>query len=468
VRKAQSRRRELRRTFDLEPSSDKLNAAAMLKTLFHFAGYFFALLAVCGLAYLALSLWSEWRYLRRQRAALDRPLGTFTPPVSILKPLRGTDRQMYESFRSHCLQDYPRYEIIFGVNDVADPAVPEVERLQREFPEHDIRLTICPEPTGGNRKVCNLAEMMKAAKYNHIVINDSDIRVERDYLRRIVGPMAATQGTQVARDGYGPTDRLATGTRQQTPLRPLALGPPVADAPVGMVTALYRAEAGQSLASRMEAVTIATDFAGGVLCAVELEGGLHFGLGSTLAFPREAAEAIGGIEALIDYLADDHELGKMISEAGYKVVLSEIVVETFLPDYGWRAMFEHQLRWGRTMRDLRKWGYAGVVLTFGLPWAMLAALCAGGAAWSLGLLAAVAAVRFASAATLCGPILHDRQTMRDLWLIPARDVVGMAIWFASFGGDTIVWRGERFRLRDGKLTRVTERIPRKHSIKREK
>jgi ceramide glucosyltransferase len=349
--------------------------------------------------------------------------------VTILKPLRGSDRQMYESFRSHCLQDYPQYEIIFGVNSAGDEAAAEVERLQREFPEHEIRLLICGEPLGSNRKVSNLAQMMKQAKYGHIVVNDSDIRVPRDYLRRIVAPME-----DAGRARCGPTDADAR--------------------PVGLVTALYRAEAGRSLASRMEAVTIATDFAGGVLCAVELEGGLHFGLGSTLAFPRAAAESIGGLEALLDYLADDHELGRMISEAGYKVALSDVVVETFLPEYGFGAMFEHQLRWARTVRDLRKGGYLGVLLTFGLPWAMAAALCAGGAGWSLGLLAAVAAARFASGYVLCGPILNDRQTLGDLWLIPARDVVGVAIWFASFAGDTIVWRGERFHLKDGKLTRA--------------
>ena len=123
-------------------------------------------------------------------------------------------------------------------------------------------------------------------------------------------------------------------------------------------------------------------------------------------------------------------------------MLSDVVVETFLPEYSFGAMFEHQLRWARTVRDLRKCGYLGVLLTFGLPWAMAAALCAGGAGWSLGLLGAVAVARFASGYVLCGPILNDRQTLRDLWLIPARDVVGVAIWFASFGGDTIVWRGE--------------------------
>ena len=135
-------------------------------------------------------------------------------------------------------------------------------------------------------------------------------------------------------------------------------------------------------------------------------------------------------------------------------MLSDVVVETFLPEYSFGAMFEHQLRWARTVRDLRKWGYVGVLLTFGLPWAMAAALCAGGAGWSLALLAAVAVARFASGYVLCGPILGDRQTLRDLWLIPARDVVGVAIWFASFGGDTIVWRGERFHLKDGRLTRA--------------
>jgi ceramide glucosyltransferase len=388
----------------------------MLTSLLHLAAYLFALLAMCGFGYLTLSLWSEWRFLALRREARSQPATDFTPPVSILKPLRGTDREMYESFRSHCLQNYPQYEIIFGVNSPSDEAVAEVERLRREFPKRDIRLVVCAELLGANRKVSNLSQMMREARYGHILINDSDIRVPRDYLQKVVAPME--------------------------------------DAQVGLVTALYRAEAGQSVASRLEAITIATDFAGGVLCAMQIEGGLHFGLGSTLAFPRAAAEAIGGLETLMDYLADDHELGKMISEAGYKVALSDVVVETFLPEYNFGAMFEHQLRWARTVRDLRKWGYVGVLLTFGLPWAMAAALCAGLATWSLALLAAVAVARFASGYILCGPILNDRQTLGDLWLIPLRDIVGVAIWFASFGGDTIVWRGERFHLKDGRLTRA--------------
>jgi len=388
----------------------------MLATLLHFAAYAFALLSLCGLGYLGLSLWSELRFLRCRRATAEQAASGFMPPVSILKPLKGTDRQMYEGFRSHCMQEYPEYEIIFGVNSADDAAVADVERLRREFPEQTIRLVVCSDVLGSNRKVSNLTQMLREAKYAHIVINDSDIRVTGDYLRRIMAPMQNER--------------------------------------VGLVTALYRAEAGRSIASRIECVTIATDFAGGVLCAMQIEGGLHFGLGSTLAFPRTAAEAMGGLEKLLDYLADDHELGRMIADAGYEVVLSDVVVETFLPEQSFAQMFEHQLRWARTVRDLRKWGYVGVLMTFGLPWAMAAALCAGGAAWSLALLGVVAAARFASGWLLCAPILNDRQTLRDLWLIPLRDVVGVAIWFASFGGDTIVWRGERFHLKDGRLTRV--------------
>ncbi|MDR3762976.1 MAG: bacteriohopanetetrol glucosamine biosynthesis glycosyltransferase HpnI [Acidobacteriota bacterium] len=392
----------------------------MSNAVIHLASWFFALLALCGLGYLVLSLFSEWRFLR-QRAQIAAPkdaadADAFTPPVSILKPLRGTDRQMYESFRSHCLQDYPCYEIVFGVNQADDEAVAEVERLKQEFPRHDIHLLVCPEPTGTNRKVSNLVAMLEAARYGHIVINDSDILVEPDYLRRIVAPLRDEQ--------------------------------------VGLVTALYRAQAGAGLASRTEAVTIASDFAGGVLCAVTLDGGMTFGLGSTMAFPRRAAQAIGGLETLLDHLADDHELGKRIYQAGYKVVLSDVVVETFLPDYGFGDMFRHQLRWARTMRDLRRAGYAGVLMTFGLPWAVLAAILAGGAAWSLWLLAVVAAARFASAVVLCGPVLKDKSAMRDLWLVPVRDFVGLAVWFAAFGGNTIEWRGEQFHLKDGKLTRL--------------
>jgi len=372
----------------------------------------FAMLAVCGSGYLALSLWSAFRFLKRARSAS----GEFAPPVTLLKPLHGADREMHEALRSHCLQDYPDYEIIFGVSDPNDAAVAEVERLRREFPERNLRLVVCPRVLGTNGKVSNLIQMMAHAQHAFILINDSDIRVEPDYLRRVMAPFAGEH--------------------------------------VGMVTTLYRAHAGHTLASRLEAVIIATDFAGGVLSAIQLEGGLHFALGSTLAIRRKVLEEIGGLEPLVDYLADDYELGNRTSRAGYAVVLADTVVDTHLPDYTFAAMFQHQLRWARTVRDKRHWGYLGVLVTYALPWAVLAALFAKGSAWSLALLGCVAALRMLSAWVLCDPVLHDLRTLRDLWLVPLRDFAGVLVWAATYAGNTVTWRGDVFHLKDGKLTRV--------------
>ena len=319
---------------------------------------------------------------------------------------------MYESFRSHCLQDYPRYELIFGVNRADDEAVAEVERLQHEFPAHDIRLMICAAPTGANRKVSSLVQMLRLARYDHILINDSDIRVPSDYLRRIMAPFAGSQ--------------------------------------VGMVTSLYRANTSHRLVPRLEALDISTDFFAGVLAARQLEG-IHFALGSTLAIPRWALNAIGGFEPLLDYLADDFELGARVAAGGYQVVLSDVVVETHVPDYTLHAYWDHQLRWARCKRDSRRRGYLGVALTFGLPWALLVLALAphDKAAWAL--LAIAAALRLVLALVVGRWILRDPKIPGDLWMLPFRDVLGLAIWAASYTGHTIAWRGDQFVLESGKL-----------------
>jgi ceramide glucosyltransferase len=386
-----------------------------LITILRICSYLFAAIAVGGVAYLLISLAGIVRWLRTRKA---RAANTdFTSPVSILKPLCGTDRNMYEGFRSHCLQNYPTFEIIFGVNSESDQAVAEVERLRREFLNQDIKLVVCPNVLGTNRKVSNLQHMIEHARYEFVLINDSDIHVEPDYLRRVMSPFANER--------------------------------------VGLVTAMYRANAGCTLASQLESVTVATDFAGGVLSALLVEGGLHFAMGSTMAVRRAALDEIGNFSALLDKLADDYELGVLVAEAGYELQLANTVVETTLPDYGWRGMLAHQIRWARTIRDKRKGGYLGVITTFGLPWAVLSAICAGNNVWFLALLALVFALRMIHAAALCGPVLGDGESMRRLWLVPLRDFVGLGVWIVSWFGSTVSWRGERFRLHNGTLTRVS-------------
>jgi ceramide glucosyltransferase len=371
-----------------------------------------ALLAVCGLGYQVLAIIGARRYL----GAREMKQASFAPPISILKPLKGFDPEMYECFRSHCLQDYPReYEIIFGVNDASDAAIVAVKRLQQEFPDRDISLIVCTEVLGTNRKVSNLVQMTGHAKYEHLVINDSDIRVPSDYLRKVAASFADPQ--------------------------------------VGMVTALYRGVPHPGLWSKLEAVTISTDFAGGVLSAVIVDGGLHFALGSTLAISKTALKKIGGLRPIANHLADDYELGSRTAAAGLRVVLADVVVETFLPEYTFREMFQHQLRWARTIRNKRKWGYAGVLFTFGLAWAILAVLISGGAEWALAVLALVALARFSGAFLLSARVLHDFVSVRNLWMVPVRDLIGVTVWVASFTGNTVNWRGEKFQLKDGKLYR---------------
>jgi ceramide glucosyltransferase len=374
-------------------------------------------LAVCGMGFYLLCLWSA----RRFQQASSQPQPVIAPPVSILKPLRGVDPRMYESFRSHCVQDYPEYEIIFGVSEPDDPAVEAVQQLIREFPDCKIRLLVCPEVLGNNRKTSNLVQMLAFAHHDHILINDSDIHVTSDYLRRVMAPFGRPH--------------------------------------VGMVTCPYRGIAADTLGSKLESIGISTDFIAGVLVARQIEGGIHFGLGSTLAMSRAALEAIGGLRPLVDYLADDFELGYRIARAGYEVVLADIVVETHLPAYSFRGFFEHQMRWARSTRDSRRLGYVGLLLTFGLPWSIFAVLLAPGSWWSWCSLAAAAALRTAVAVKVGIGVVHDRAVWRHLWLVPLRDLVAFWVWFASFADHTVHWRGEVFILKDGKIRPAHPRQP---------
>jgi len=221
------------------------------------------------------------------------------------------------------------------------------------------------------------------------------------------------------------------------------------------VTCLYRGVAAPTLGSRLEALGISTDFVPGVLSARFLEKGLHFGLGSTLAFRRRDLESVGGFEVLLDYLADDYELGRRIAATGKKVELSAATVTTFLPAYTLRQFFRHQMRWSRTIRDARRWGYTGLVFTFGLPWALAALLAAHGAAWAWGLFALTLAARLAVGFAAAEGVLHDRQLLDNILLLPLRDLIAPIVWAASFMGNRIHWRGDIFDLKDGRLSRTS-------------
>ena len=366
--------------------------------------------------YYLLCLWSAVRFLRYQEAGGGARPTQSLPPVSILKPLKGTDPEIYESFRSHCLQDYPEYEIIFGVSDPNDPAIESVRELQRDFPGRRIQLVVCEKILGANVKVSNLAQMLAEARYDCLIVNDSDIRVEPDYLRRVTAPLADPQ--------------------------------------VGMVTCLYRGVASATLGSRLEALGISTDFCPSVLAARQLEGGIRFGLGSTLAFRRAELERIGGFASFVDYLADDYELGKRITGLGLSVKLSDVVVATYLPPYRLGKFFAHQLRWARGVRDARAGGYLGLLFTFGFLWALLALTASRGALWAWVGVAVTLFLRFAVALIVGPGVLKDRRTLNGAWLIPLRDLIAVVVWIVSLGGHTVTWRGDRFRLKDGKLSRT--------------
>src|SRR5215469_353554 len=370
---------------------------------------------VSSSAYYLFCLWAAARFVRARKSPSTALPSHLLPGVTVLKPLKGTDPEMYESFRSHCLQDYPEYEIIFGVSDPNDPAIAITESLEREFPDGAMRLMVCKDILGPNVKVSNLEQMAQSARYQHFVVNDSDIRVESDYLRRIVAPLV--------------------------------------DPRVGLVTCLYRGMAAETLGSKLESLGISTDFSAGVLAAQRLERGLHFGLGSTLAFRKAELERIGGFKALVDFLADDYELGRRIRALGKEVVLSDVTVETHLPEYTLSGFVQHQLRWFRGVRDARPRGFIGLVSTFGIMWGLLAVIFGGAAPWTWAVLGTVLLLRTVMAFVMCRTVLQDEEGVESLWLVPIRDLIGVGVWIASFTGHTVTWRGDRFRLNQGRLTR---------------
>jgi ceramide glucosyltransferase len=383
-------------------------------------------LAIAGMGYFLVAIVAARVFL----IARGTPLPGFPPGVSILKSLKGLDPNMLDAFRSHCHQNYlGEFELLFGVSSLDDPAVPAVHQLQSEFPNQMIRLIECPARLGANGKVSTLAQLAPHTRYEFLLVNDSDISVSPHYLERVMAHFAQSEPQ--------PDQRSSK--------------------PVGLVTALYRGRMHDSLGSRFESLGIATDFMPSVLVARMIEGGLRYGLGSTLAVSREALEKIGGFEALVDHLADDYELGERIYKAGFRIALSSEVVETSVPAYTWSGFCDHQLRWLRTVRDARPGGYAGLLFTYGFTLALLNVIASGLSPFSLWILALSFFLRLSLAMTVGAEVLADHQVLPNLWLLPLRDLVATALWIAGFSGSTIVWRGESFTVKQGKLSKTSGR-----------
>ena len=360
-------------------------------------------LAAAAYYLLAIVAAARWRGVAGAVAQPSAP-----PPVSILKPVRGRDPRFYEAIRSHAEQDYPEFEILFGVVDPRDPAIEDIERLRREFPARRVSLHVITT-TAPNAKAGVLAELTRQARFPVLLVNDSDIRVGPGYLRAVTAPLA--------------------------------------DRAVGLVTCLYRAHA-ESWASRAEALGIATEFAPSVLVARML-GQAEFALGSTMVFRAEVLGEAGGFEAIAEYLADDYQLGCHIHRRGYRIVFAPEVVETDLGGESWAQTWKHQVRWSRTIRVSRPQGYYGYVVTHATLWALVA-FAAG--QWWAG--AAALGLRLIAGVWIGAGILNYRRTLVDAWLIPLRDLFGFAVWLAGSVGKTVEWRGEKLRLSaDGKIRR---------------
>jgi ceramide glucosyltransferase len=372
-----------------------------------------------------LTIYSSSRYFWQNRNQSATKLD-FTPPVSNLKPVRGLDRDAYENFASFCRQDYPEYELIFCVTDQTDPSVPVIQKLMCEFPERKIRLLYSAGHTAINDKVAKLRLMEREAEYEYLVINDSDVRVDAGYLRRVVEPLR--------------------------------------DPKVGGVTCFYVSSQEESFVDKLQTIGMISDFYAGVLVAWQLDG-VYFALGPTMASTKERIRGFGGFQVLENRPADDLLFGRLIAEQGVEVKLLPYAVETVADFQGIGELLAKRLRWMTVMRAMRPWGHFGLLFTWGLPWTTLAVLVhptfsAVAAYWGLYLV-------FRVGMTWLIGIQGLKQ--RGLWakmpLIPLWDAMAFLIWLVSFTRTSIRWRSVDYQLRDGQFVASTDAFAQNSSTK---
>jgi len=377
----------------------------------------FLTIGLLVLAAVSSAYWlvASWCMVAFRRRPLDRAM--FTPHVTILKPVCGVAGHLYESLRSFCTQEYPEYQIVVGVRDADDPAVKVVYRLMAEFPQLDLRLIVSDRPVGANPKVSNLANLYEAAKYDILVVADSDIHVGPDYLRTVVGALEDPQ--------------------------------------VGLASCLYRGIADRGLWPTLGAMFINEWFFPSALVGACLEGVNH-AFGATMVCRRETLERLGGFVALAPYLADDYRLGQVVAAEGKRVVITRYVVDTAVTMATLRRLFLHELRWARTYRTARPVGYFFSVVTLALPISLLGIVVTGAAPASVLSTLVLLGVRLGGTAVF-SRVLGLPVDWRQLCLVPFRDAFSLAVWAVSFLGRTVHWAGQRFRVdKEGKLMRVDQ------------
>ncbi|HTV98630.1 MAG TPA: bacteriohopanetetrol glucosamine biosynthesis glycosyltransferase HpnI [Steroidobacteraceae bacterium] len=362
-------------------------------------------LVECGTVLAALAMgYSVMACLAvRRRARTTGGAPANAPAVTVLKPLCGEEHGLYECLRSFCEQDYPHFQIVFGVSNSRDPAVAVVRRLKREFPAMDLKIAIDGRQHGSSPKVSNLINMMPLASYGHLVIADSDVRVTRSYLATVVAPLL--------------------------------------DPGVGIVTCGYRGRPRAGLWSLLGCLFINEWFMPSV-CVAAMAGSRSFAFGATIAIRRDVLDLIGGFESIANQLADDYRLGELTRRMGLRTVLSEVVVDTYVGERNLGELLEHELRWLRTIRAVRPVGHALSFITFGIPVAAIGSLLAGGAPPALAMLAVTAGARILLHFTVRKP----GSARSHLPMLLLRDTLTFVLWSWSFATRTVRWRNEHFRV----------------------
>ena len=386
------------------------------------ADYLFLVLATTPFIYYLLVLYSSWRFFSQSAGRV--PVNSdFTPPVSNLKPVRGLDPEAYENFASYCRQDYPDYELIFCVSDENDAAVPVLEKLMHDFPERRIRVLYGSGRNAINDKVAKLVRLVTEARNEVLVINDSDVRVEPNYLRTVVAPLR--------------------------------------DPKVGGVTCLYVSTQDKTFTQHLQSTGMYSDFYPGVLVARQLDG-IKFTLGPTIVTTRAHLAGFGGYEAIENKPADDLLVGRLIAQQGLQVELLPYVVQT-VPDYDSpRALFSKRLRWMTVMRHMRPWGHVGLAFTQGLPWCLAVALTHPSA---IGLAYVGVYLAFRVAMTWLVGVwgLHQRGLWKWMPLIAVWDATAFVIWLLTFGRNSIRWRNVDYRIQEGMLVPAASSPAQSHS-----